>query len=534
MQNRVFFPLRLDLFRPALLALMLVYVLLPALLNSAEVSSIVFTFDPPCKNGVNLNNQLFAKIQTVLGNKNDPTSIAGQIDREGAIWRLSKNFSGIQFAIIYPEKAPELIDHANRFIESLANEIDRPTANLQPAFIEKLLNCSPPDIKPPEHAPISLNTHGISLDDFYQLKQTLDKLQPLYGSNKTDLNCKLPVVGDASPAIIKVFTWNRIDSSSFFSAKFIGEKFGREIDQPNPTNYEIIYKPGILQLYLIASGTQQELFQFFGRIEEFCQNIDGIKNSPEWKFYAGAAGQILVQDRRDLNKNLLQKAWLDHFHAEFPQSENINFKTPDKTHEMISMPVAQQHLFSRSDKSFPRIIAARSSGSNRICDLAIRIIADGKIIEEIIKTFDADQSLSFPISILREGPQTMSMQFHADNELVPRQLSGIRSRILNRLALKNLINDLPTELSVSIAGTSDVPPFLLRGLLQQGWPSDPAEYSWRLASREELAEVLQIDPENSEALTRKWSLKTINGKGKAQLLSVLISKGLYINSFAIE
>lgn len=513
---------------------MLAFALLPAILYSAEVSSIVFTFDPPSRNGVNLNNQLFAKIQTVLGNKNSPTSLAGRIDRDGAFWRLSKNLSGIQFAIIYPEKAPGLLSFSEHFIDSLASEIERPGAGVPPAFIEKLLNCSVAEHKQPEHAPISLNAHGISLEDFYRLKQSLEKLHSLYGPSETSLNCKSPVIADARPTIIKIFTWNRIDSSSFFSAKFIGEKFGREIDQPQPTNYEIIYKPGVLQLYLVASGTQQELFQFFPRVEEFCKNIDSIKSSAEWKFYAGAAGQIVIQDRRDLNKNLLQKAWLNHFQADFPQSENIEFVSPDKTDAMISMPVAQQHLFSRSDRNFPRIIAARSDGSGQICDVAIRIVADGKIIEEIIKTFDSDQSLSFPISILRENTQAISMQFHADNDLVPRHLSGIRSRILNRLALKNLINDLPSELSVSIAGTSDVPPFLLRGLLQQGWPSDPAEYSWRLASREELAEVLQVDPENSQALTRKWTLKTINGKDKAQLLAMLISKGLYINSFAFE
>lgn len=507
--------------------------LLPVMAFAAEVNSVVFTFDPPIQAGLNQSNQLFTQIKAAIGTPEQPESIAGKISKDGASWLLSKNYSGIQFAIIYPEKSQPVLNHSLAFIDRLAATSASATEQKN-NFVEKLLASYVADRQNSNHESLSIDTYGIKLEDFYQLKDELTKLQTIYAAEAAPRSLNLPVISEEAPAIIRVFTWNRITPDSFFSAKFIGEKFCREITSPRQPDYEIIYRPEQLQLFLIATGTQNELFQFYPKIEDFCNSTAGIKSSPDWHHYSKTAAQILVEDSRDLNKKLLQKAWLKHFSADFSERQEISFFAPAKIDQVISMPMAQQHFFSRSAENFPRIIASRSEGSSNIADVAIRLIATPRIISEIVKTFDADQSLSFPISFFKETPQVLSMQFHAENDAITRALAGIRSRILNHLALKNLVSDLPTELSVSIAATADVPPFLLRGWLQQGWPSDPAAYSWRLASLEELAEVLEVSPSNSEALLRKWQLRTITGKSRAQLLTELIAKGLYINSFNLN
>lgn len=511
---------------------MFICLLFPAAVFSTEISSVVFTFDPMFSGNNNQSSQLFTRIKAAIVNEKNSPSLAADIAKDGAKWLLTKNFSGIQFAIIYPDNPELVMKHSLKFVSLLDQASNLPTNPETQSFSEKLLCGYASDYFLPDHRHISIETHGLKLEDFYLLQQSVEKLGQIYSQPKSDLNLKMPVIADSSPAIARVFTWNRINPATFFSAKFIGEKFCRELGNPRHASYEIIYLPGQLKLLLLVTGNEQELFQFFPRVEEFCLRIDANNKTNEWIIYAENAQNLLVEDSRDLGKKLLQQAWLKHFAADFNQPGEIIFTAPDQLEEIISMPRAPMHYFSRSADEFPRIIAARSGNSNKLADVAIRLVAEARIIEEIVKTLGAGQSLRFPVSLLKESSQTLLLQFYARNTELAIAISGIRSRILNHLALKNLVNELPTELSVSIAATSDVPPFMLRGWLQQGWPSDPAAYSWRLPSREEIAEVLEVDSE--DALLRKWKLNTATTKARAELLALLISKGLYLNSFTLD
>jgi hypothetical protein len=192
------------------------------------------------------------------------------------------------------------------------------------------------------------------------------------------------------------------------------------------------------------------------------------------------------------------------------------------------------HNLSLSGKTFPRIMAARRPSNKNITDIVIKIVAEKRATDEIENTFNTDFDLNFPVSLQRKTEQTIAMSFHCRNNRVRSCVAAVRAKILNSLALKNLINDLPSELSVSLAATSNLPPFILHGKMQQGWPSDPASYSWRPASLEDFQLIFSINRNASDKekiLKRKWSLMMLSGKSQAEVMSELISRGLFIKTF---
>ena len=530
LKNNCWFLLRLWL----LIAFILSFPASSIFADQPEACSVVFTFDPPFLEDQNLTDSLFARIRSVLGNNDQSHSLAASINSQGGTWLLSKNLSGIQLAILYPEKSNQIIEAATKFTNALASiTTNLPHADSGQTFIQKLIARSSEAYLKNGHDHISIETYGLSLDSYYLLQKSLEQLKSLYWKNSSAGYGPELVIANTSPAIVNILSWNEISAHSFFSAKFIGEKYLSEISSSGKPDYEIIFQPGKIILYLVAEGNEAELFNYHPRISDFCNQLGKISSSNDWKLYSKSAEQILIEDSRDLGKTLLQKAWLKHWHSDL-KNESINFSSPATITHLVSMPTLHQHYFCRNDEEFPRIIAARSEDRKNLTDVAIRLIAEKRIIDEIIKTFDADQSLSFPLSMRRNDDQILMIQFHTANDTVPRAITGIRSRILNHLALKNLVNDLPLELSVSIAATSNISPFLLRGMIQQGWPGDPAAYSWRLASNEDLGEVLGVSPEDTQTFRRRWLLRTITPKSRAEILSELISKGLYVKSFELN
>ncbi|GAB4271205.1 MAG: hypothetical protein Kow0029_08640 [Candidatus Rifleibacteriota bacterium] len=502
-----------------------------------EVCSVVYTFDPPVISGKNKSETLFEALKRAFGPKNDENSIAGIIARDGAFWSLSKNLSGIQIVIAYPNDTDKLVELSQGLFRKVSENFSESADNdSKSSFIEKLLACYPSEYPVSGHEPVSVKAFGSAekyTADLMQASQSLADF--LFNTAKVSFDGNLPVIKDSQPAIIKVLEWNEVSASSFFSAKIIGEKFIKEVTSPHSPSYEIIFQPGEIRLFLTAQGSEEELFQFYPKIEKFCHNPARIISSDEWEHYQIGANKLLLEDSRDLTKSLLQLAWINHWHGKpFKAGEHISFIPPDELKNIISMPYKELHLFSRTAGSFPRIAAARCDGDKNISDIAIKLIAEKRIIDEIVKILDTEVSLSFPLSLNRKSNQTILLQFYAENENLVRIVSSLRAKILNSLALKNLINHLPSELSVSIAGTSNVPPFLLRGWLQQGWPSDPAPDGWREATIDEIADILSIEPSNKEALKRKWAFKTLTNKGKSEMLAELISRNLYIKSFDLN
>ncbi|MEW6710013.1 MAG: hypothetical protein AB1403_09355 [Candidatus Riflebacteria bacterium] len=502
--------------------------------EQVDLSAIVLTFDPPIISGTNYTEALYNRMKTLAGNKTGSENLAAVIGTMGANWMLSRNLSGIQLALIFPDKNDQLPAIIEKYIEQLVFDLnEKPLEANSFSFAQHLIARDQQSFIANGRERISLYTYGISLDKFYNIKNLLEKLDFLFPTPPPAKPCNHCVLQDSSPAVVKVLNWNEISASSFFSAKFLGEKFLRNNGDSKKIEYEIIFEPAKLRLFLIAKGSEEELFLQYPRIEEFFGKISEVGKSSDWATYSRTAGQILIDDNRDLTKSLQQKAWFKHWQSSFNQSE-IDFAMPEDSGLLINMPSADRHFFSRSDSQFPRIVAILNEDGKNICDISIRMAAEPRIIDEIVKTFDTDQTISFPLSMNRESEQYLLIQFHAANENVSRSIAGIRSRVLNHLALKNLVNELPSELSVSIAAASSAPPFLLRGWLQIGWPADPANYSWQPASIEDLYELLDIPGDDKSAFRRKWLLKTATGRDKAELIARLASKGLFIESFDLQ
>ncbi|MFZ5949150.1 MAG: hypothetical protein ACOYXC_00475 [Candidatus Rifleibacteriota bacterium] len=499
--------------------------------SQVELSAIVLTFDPPIISGINYTEALYSRMKNLAGNKTGSDNLAAVIGSLGATWMLSRNLSGIQLALIFPDKNDQLPTIIEKYIEQLGSNLNETPLIAGPiSFAQHLTARDQQSFIANGRERISLYTYGISLDKFYNIKNLLEKLDFLYPASATTKTSERWVLKDSFPAVVKILNWNEISASSFFSAKYLGENFLRNNGDSEKIEYEIIFEPGMLKLFLIAKGSEEELFLQYPRIEEFYSKISEAGKSSDWATYSRTAGQILIDDNRDLTKSLQQKAWFKHWQSSFNESE-INFVIPEDSGLLVNMPSADRHFFSRTGSQFPRIVAILNEDGKNISDIAIRMAAEPRIIDEIVKTFDTDQTLSFPLSMNRESEQYLLIQFHAANENVSRSIAGIRSRILNHLALKNLVNELPSELSVSIAASSSVPPFLLRGWLQLGWPADPANYAWQPASIEDLYELLDISGDDKSAFMRKWLLKTATGRDKAELLARLASRGLFIESF---
>ncbi|GEM_PF-6075017 len=502
--------------------------------EKVELSAIVLTFDPPIISEINYTEALYNRMKTLAGDKTGSDNLAAIIGSLGANWLLSRNLSGIQLALIFPDYNDQLPATIEKYINQLVSDLNKTPLKAESiSFSQHLIVREQQSFIANERERISLYTYGISLDKFYKIKNLLEKFDFLYPAPASAEPCKHCVLKDSSPALVKVLNWNQISASSFFSAKFLGEKFLRNEDDSEKIEYEIIFEPGMLKLFLIAKGSEEELFIQYPRIEEFSGKISETGKSSGWETYARTAAQILIDDNRDLAKSLQRKAWFKHWQSNFNESE-INFVVPEDSGILISMPSSDRHFFSRTGHQFPRIVATLNDDGKNISDISIRIAAEPGIIDEIVKTFDTDQTISFPLSMNQESEQYLLIQFHAANENVSRSIAGIRSRILNHLALKNLVNELPSELSVSIAAASSAPPFLLRGWLQRGWPADPANYSWQPASIEDLYELLDISGNDKSAFKRKWLLKTATGRDKAELLARLASKGLFIESFDLQ
>jgi hypothetical protein len=511
-------------------------------LSAGEISSVIFTFDPPLINGENKSEALFLKLKNTLeapdtgAYDNRSESLAKRIENDGATWSLSKNYSGIQLAVVYPEMTDkisqlsvEILDKINENITNLSD------TNAKSGLVQKLLTVYRSNYQNPDHAPVSVKTIGSAISALPLLFSELNQLNDFYSAPNNSARSAYPVISDEQPTIVKVISWNQISANTFFTARFLGEKFVREVNIPHEPVYEIIFQPGSLKLFLIAQGDENELFKFHSGIENFCKDINLARKAPEWEIYSESAQEIMLDDSRDLMKSLLQSAWIEHWQGKaFDQVKKVDFVPAQKIESLEIMPKSELHNVSRTDSSFPRIIAARNNSEDKIVDIAIRIIAENRIVKEVVKVLEIESPLRFPISIEVDSPQSMRIQFHATSDEIIRHVSLLRARILNTLALRNLIKDLPSELSVSIAGTSHHPPFLLKGWLQQGWPADPANYSWRKASNEDIAEILDMKNATKEAIKRKWALKTMTGKGRAAILSEIISRGLFIKSFNLD
>ncbi len=507
--------------------------------NAAETScSVVFTFSPALYEQQNFSEALFANIEQILNES--PKSLTDSIENQGGKWSLSKNYSGIQLALIFAETTPEIASISANFFNKLERIIPQlPQWQPSNSLPASLIAVAPRAYQQQNHQSISIFISEPANDflaEFILMTQSCNELLKNFANyNPQEKDIRHTVIPAQKAAVTAEISWNEISLNSFLSAKFVGSKFKKHMGDKFPCSYEIIFQPQQLKLLLVCQFEEKLLYHAYEPFTEFCKQPEIFTNHEEWPDFCTIAMKVIASDNRDLLKSLLKEAWLSHWGVDsFNQYNKPTYVEPADQQIRYIMPKLESHNLSLSGKTFPRIMAARRPANNNITDIVIKIITEKRVADEIENIFNSEFDLSFPVSLQRKAQQTITMSFHCRNNKVRSSVAAVRAKVLNSLALKNLINDLPSELSVSLAATSDLPPFILHGKLQQGWPSDPASYSWRPASAEDFQLIFSINRnaiDKEKILKRKWSLMMLSGKSQAEVMSELISRGLFIKTF---
>jgi hypothetical protein len=498
-----------------------------------QTSSVVITFDPLIVKNRNIGDHLALAIKEILTNPDH--GLINEIEKDGGNWFFSSSNSGIQTGFIYPQNSDKPLELVYKLVDLLLKKrkmllSNVPVSNESADFIEYC----PIGSQANNHSPVSLLTVGSA--NFYQteLKEKLNELDLLYQQNNyVNLNDSL-VVKNRNSGFFKAFTWFCSSSECFYTASFIGKNFIKFINNP-ACSYEIVYRPGTINLLLKAEAPEQKLAKIYQKVNDFCKDHLRPNEKNDWDFYEKIARQILTENLRDFNKSFQQKSWLKHWQIKaISPAEKLRFINPDQSKNRFYMPTEERLFFSRSRETFPRMVAAYNPSAEKITDIAIKFVASAQIIDHIKKSLETEFSMVFPFSLRKLTNNSMLIKFNAENDKIIHQIALLRSRILNSLAEARIIKDLPAELSVSIAATSDLPPFLLRGRLLQGWPEQKANYSWRQANYEDIADILDIKNNSRKSILSRWALKTITGSAKAHILAELASRGLFINSFELH
>ncbi len=502
--------------------------------NGGGVNSIVLTFDPPVCAGINRSKDLFDAIVATM-NAKEP-GLASEVDQGGAVWSASQNLSGVQFSLFYPDKPQVAIDIGKKFIQQLPSFFkvsSTPAAKVD--FINYLhLLCELGNSENSGHQPVSIYFNGPISEFADELDSQIVQLHELYDQARPVFSLEKPALAFTEPTIFEVMQWDRIDAETFFSAKYLGEQFNKELSVNGSASYEIIFSSSALRLVLYASGSEADLFKMRAQIKQFTLQVLTRQNKQLWQNFARAAQALLSDDLRDLGKASMFDAWLHHWQGTaMTKSEDLNFVMPGRQCSNISMPEAWMHNFSFSHGAYPAFIASSDSDNKEIADIAVSIHAsDTAIIDEIAECLNNRGGMSFPFSAAKHGGNDILISFHSPVDEISGHLARIRARILNSLVEQGLLSDLPGSLKIGIAGVCAIPPFVLRGLLMDGWPSLVSNKDWSAAELKDIGAVLNFADSDRDSLFRRWHLITATAKGKAEMLALLSCKNLKISSFS--
>jgi hypothetical protein len=524
--------------RGLLLLLLIIFInhsILSGQISTDEVCSVVFTFSPVIVDQKCLTNDLFELLNQILNHKSENYVSPGEkIDNLGGNWVLSKNLSGIQFALFFPEKTEAVFKIAQQVFSKL--ELQLPTLENKEGKIKpEFTVLSMVDNK--QALPLSIYLSDSAQDylaEFLSLSHNCNEfLIKLMSQGK--IKTRFPVTPGLQPSVYKVFSWSEASISSFFSAKFIGEQFKQKIKGKDlKIQTQIMFQNNRLHLLLGCHQPEEKLFLAYNSISTIqCADLLQPEKS-KWHEFSKLARNILISDSRDIQKLFLHRAWIGHFsNKPQPITHKLSFVKPIKSQIVEIMPELEKHYICYSGNSFPRISTARRKNNQKLTDIAVQILAEPTIINEIQRIFSQEPQLAFPVNLKRKKPNSIQLIFHGQSEKIDLMLASLRIFTLNFLAKEKLVENLPAELSISIAAVGNLPPYILRGKLKAGWPTVPASYSWRKATTEDLCILFQI-PENSEnkniRLEKKLKLKILSGKGQAELMAELTSRGLFLES----
>jgi len=503
--------------------------------NTADLSSgmhsLVVSFDAPVFNGLNQSENLFKAILALI---DDPkTEIGRRFDKIGAIYTTSHNLSGVQLAIFYSEDPVRVVDLITELLEQLKIIGTSYCSDEQCLDFARYLHQICPVIRPMEKR-ITVRTQG-AFDSYREkVHTTASELTSIYDLSETDkVKETPPVLAHVLPTVFYIFRWDSIDSSSFFSAKFTGEQFKKEASEKSPVRYDLIFGENRIFLAVYVSGGEEEIFSCYNHFNNVKQSFLR-QSSGSWQSFANAAAALQANDLRDSVKATMLNAWLTHWASETKTYSNkIAFVQPANIYESISMPAEWQHNLSYSKNLFPFFAAGNSSDNSETADIAIAIAASSTVIlREIVSCLKNSQGISFPFTVELQNNKRVVICFHGTIGEISGKIARLRARILNYLFEKGLISELPGPLTIGVSGICRQPPFMLRGLLQQGWPPTTSDANPRPAELSEILSIPEFSAEGPEAGQRRLSILSSSSRGKAEILAILTSTGIQLRSLS--
>ncbi len=503
------------------------------IINPDNLNALVINFAPPFSAGQNLAGNLYNALLTTMQEK--PADLAGRVNSAGAIWSVSQNLSGVQFALFFPGDNRTAIEVCKTLLRNLGAKI--PTIR-QPAqtssFVRHLHSLCRFPVKDSaaEFRPISVFTCCQTSNAETLLGSETALLESLYNPDQSARTPEHYVVQDSPATVYEIFTWADFSLSSFLSARYTGEIFVQELGATASASYEILVTHYGLALALLVTGSEEELFVAREKVKAFLKTVHGEKNADGWANFAGRALQILEDDNRDFRKKSLFDSWVKHWNGDFVITRTIpGYVAPTVHTQGVSHPERWRHEFSYSHNSYPRFVACSISGGSDTADIAISFTANASVINALDESIKNDSASLFPLNLERQSLSRLVLSFHCPVDKISGNIARIRSRLTGDLLEKGVVKDFQNEIRTGISGACNIQPFELRGYLQQGWPTTEDSHAWRQPDASSLTQALMFASGDSEAVKRRWALATSTGKGKAIILSYLAAHDLMLKNF---
>lgn len=487
-----------------------------------NLHSLVITFSPPSHYRANLANRLGSVILSAL--KAQPENIAQQIDATGGGWALTSNLSGVQLAFFASDNPWEMVIHALKIL----NELSTRTKEIKNSLLHNSdyeITLAPVATEAVIFKPITFDV-STSLEEYTTyLEASAHKLQALYQPQGDVISLQT----DNQPIMAKIMHWPAFDFNSFFSAKFIGEQFLNSFSQAEELSYEIICSPSGIYLALLTTGSESVLFKYFAPINKFTTEIATLSKT-HWEKFEDKATAILSEDSRDFRKTVLSRAWLRHFsQAEnYPDPQDIvlSFVRPSSIEDQYAMPESFMQSFSRSENHFPRIATTRDKNATAGVDVSLIMQGNDHVIHQTITNLDSLARPSFTFSSSQTASGALIIHFYSTVENISAFLRTLCDFI-------DTFELAPESLDIAIASAGDLPPFVLKGLIESSWPGRKSFHDWNEASQRTFADLTGLSEKDTTALHHRWKLLTATPRGKAELLAKLAILGKYINSFEL-
>ena len=525
------------LIRYLLIALLTFLPLIQASAASAESGnrpdSIVVTFDPPIIKCLNHSEELYHLVLKTM--KAPENGLLELINKSGAMWSASHSLSGVQFSLFHFDNPAMAAQICKNFLSRLRLEMqtgfkeDKTTREFAD-YIHALLQTDEPAqemLRKPVSVSWSENMHEYASE----LDFAAAELLPAYQS----ITCAtIPhhILPGVLPTVYTVFTWPAISSRTFFTAKFMGERFLKQAGLDKLLKYEIIYGDATLHLVVYISGNEEQLADSMQKFREIHEFELGQELPADWAQFSSSLSEIIEDDVRDLAKKALFVGWLKHWQGSLDELKSDRPQAPAQRNFGICMPESHQHLLSFSCRLFPNFAAAQRPEGDDTCDITLAIGGDNKkIVDEIYRDFSSDPSAIVPLTLTRDQ-SLLKIVFHCKPAEVSGHLARLRNSIYNNLVEKGLISEPVDTLKIGIAGVSTLPPFELRGMLQRGWSPIPSRKSMEQLPETAQADLLNIIDASKETLRQRWQLYLASSRGQSELLAMIVAAGYQIKDFS--